>query len=135
MRFKSVYPVICTDKLRQSADFYLTHFPFKLSFESDWYVSLAANDGSPFELAILDYTHDSIPEGFRRATQGLILNIETENVDAVYANLKKAGLAMHLELRSEDWGQRHFICSDPNGILIDVIQPIPPSGEFAAQFR
>jgi hypothetical protein len=34
-------------------------------------------------------------------------------------------------LRDEDFGQRHFITADPNGVLIDVIKPIPPSAEFA----
>ncbi|TIU20041.1 MAG: glyoxalase, partial [Mesorhizobium sp.] len=27
-----------------------------------------------------------------------------------------------------------FITKDPNGVLIDVIKPIPPSAEFLAQF-
>jgi hypothetical protein len=41
---------------------------------------------------------------------------------------------MHLPLRSEDFGQRHFITSDPNGVLIDVIKVIPPSAEYASQY-
>jgi catechol 2,3-dioxygenase-like lactoylglutathione lyase family enzyme len=49
--------------------------------------------------------------------------------------LKAAGLPMDLELRSEQWGQRHFITHDPNGILIDVIQNIAPEGEFVEQYK
>jgi ribonucleotide monophosphatase NagD (HAD superfamily) len=37
-------------------------------------------------------------------------------------------------LRDEAFGQRHFITCDPNGVLIDVIKPIPPSEEFLKQF-
>ena len=37
-------------------------------------------------------------------------------------------------LTDEDFGQRHFITRDPNGVLIDVITPIPPSPEYAALF-
>ncbi|TJV16034.1 MAG: glyoxalase, partial [Mesorhizobium sp.] len=37
-------------------------------------------------------------------------------------------------LRDEAFGQRHFITKDPNGVLIDVIKPIPPSAEFLEQF-
>jgi hypothetical protein len=55
-------------------------------------------------------------------------------VDAVYERLKAAGLPIHLELKSEEWGQRHFITADPNGLLLDVIQPIPPSAEYAQQY-
>ena len=35
----------------------------------------------------------------------------------------------------EAFGQRHFIPADPNGVLIDVIKPIPPSAEFAANYE
>ena len=34
----------------------------------------------------------------------------------------------------ERFGQRHFITADPNGVLIDVVTPIPPSPEFAALY-
>jgi len=37
-------------------------------------------------------------------------------------------------LRDEPFGQRHLITSDPGGVLIDTIKPIPPSTEFAAQY-
>src|SRR5687768_13376418 len=40
MNLSSFYPVIATDKLQESRDFYTTYFPFTLTFEADWYVSL-----------------------------------------------------------------------------------------------
>ena len=41
---------------------------------------------------------------------------------------------VQLALRDEPFGQRHFIVQDPNGVLIDVIQPIPPSEDFLRQY-
>jgi len=65
----------------------------------------------------------------------LLLNFEVEDVDTEYQRLvKDAGLPVLLDLRSEAWGQRHFITVDPNGVLIDVISIIPPSPEFAEQY-
>jgi len=49
--------------------------------------------------------------------------------------LKKGGLPIVLDLKSEEWGQRHFIVEDPNGILIDVIQNIEPSAEFKEEYH
>ncbi len=134
MKLESFYPVLGTDRLAESREFYLKHFPFELTFDSDWYVSLISKSEQPFQLALLDYTHPSVPESFRRPAQGVILNFEVEDVDREYERLTSAGLPVHLELRSEDWGQRHFITSDPNGVLIDMIQLIPPSEEFAQQY-
>jgi catechol 2,3-dioxygenase-like lactoylglutathione lyase family enzyme len=65
---------------------------------------------------------------------GLLLNFEVEDVDAEHARLSAAGLPILLSLRDEAFGQRHFITSDPNGLLIDIIKPIPPTGEFAEQY-
>lgn len=134
MNLSSHYVVICTDKVIETAAFYQQHFGFQRTFEADWYISLARSESPSYELAVLDYTHPTIPQAFRKPAQGVILNFEVEDVDAEYARLTQAGLPVHLELRSEDFGQRHFITADPSGLLIDIIQPIPPVGDFAAQF-
>lgn len=34
-------------------------------------------------------------------------------------------------LRDEAFGKRHFITTDPNGVPVDVITPIPPSADYA----
>ena len=125
MELVSVYPVICTDKIAQSKAFYLEHFPFELTFDSDWYVSLKSVGTRPFELAILDYRHETIPGKYREPYGGgLLINFEVEEVDSIFEHFQEAGLPIHLDLRSESFGQRHFITSDPNGVLIDVIKVI-----------
>lgn len=132
---KSIYPVICTDKITESRDFYISHFDFTLTFEAEWYVSLKSKHNAKYELALLDYHHSSLPEAFRRPAQGVLINYEVSDVDGYYERLKNEGLPIVLELKSEEWGQRHFITEDPNGLLIDVIQNIEPSGEYTEQYK
>jgi catechol 2,3-dioxygenase-like lactoylglutathione lyase family enzyme len=133
MQLSSFYPVIGTKKIAESKDFYIKHFGFSVTFEADWYVSLKKDN---YELAILDYTHPTVPENYRKSIQGLILNFEVEDVDAQYERLvRKSNLPVALDIRSEAFGQRHFITIDPNGVLIDVITVIPATGEFAAQYQ
>ncbi|MED1723892.1 VOC family protein [Brevibacillus parabrevis] len=136
MKVSSFYPVILSRQVAESARFYGEHFGFDLVFEADWYVSLKHSNGDfPFELAILHPDHDTIPSGYRTSTQGLILNFEVNDVDAEYDKLiQKAGLPVHLDIRDEPFGQRHFITSDPNGVLIDVITVIPPTEAFSSQY-
>jgi catechol 2,3-dioxygenase-like lactoylglutathione lyase family enzyme len=135
MQLSSHYAVICTDKVAESRAFYTQHFGFTITFDSDWYVSLVLPDYPQVQLAILDHTHETIPALFRKPVQGLLLNFEVEDVDAEYERLKAAGLPIHLELRDEAFGQRHFITSDPSGVLLDIIKIIPPSAEFASQYQ
>ncbi|MBC7876707.1 MAG: VOC family protein [Anaerolineales bacterium] len=135
MKINSFYPVLLTNNVADTKDFYTKHFPFEVTFDGGWYVSLKVSQGFPFELALLEPNHSTIPINFRRELNGgLILNFEVEDADKEYARLKAVGLPIHLEIRSEDFGQRHFITSDPNGILIDIIQVIPPSEEFIKQY-
>ena len=135
MKFNSFYPVIMTHDVAGSKAFYTEYFSFKVTFEADWYVSLKASQEPPFELALLNADHPTVPQDFRRRlTGGLILNFEVDDVDGEYERLSSAGLPIHLKLRTEDFGQRHFITADPNGVLIDVIKIIHPSAEYAAQY-
>ncbi len=135
MQLTSFYPVLGTRRITETVAFYATHFGFKVTFESDWYVSMRHGSESGQELAIIDYMHASVPAIGRQAVAGLILNLEVDDVDSEYDRLiVGAGLPVLLDIRSEAWGQRHFITSDPNGVLIDVITVIPPSKEFAAQY-
>ena len=134
MKTTSSYPVIACDNVADTAAFYMDHFGFRAVFAADWYVHLQSERNETVNLAILDCRHDTMPEGYRRPVQGLLINFEIDDVDAEYDRLKKAGLPILLPLRSEDFGQRHFITRDPAGAMIDVITVIPPSAEFAAQY-
>lgn len=134
MKISSMYPVICTDKVEESKEFYTTNFPFEISFETDWYLSLAAKE-SDFELAIVRYNHPSVPTNFRKQAQGMILNFEVENVDSEYERFKEQNVEIVQNLKDEEWGQRHFIISDPNGILIDIIEMIEPSIEYLNDYN
>lgn len=135
MKINSLYPVIMTSDVAASKTFWTTYFPFAVVFDADWYVSMKATQQPEFELALLEPTHPTVPEAFRRAvTGGLIINVEVDDVDYEYERLCQLGLPIYLPLRSEDFGQRHFITADPNGVLIDVIKVIPPTQEYASQY-
>ncbi|MEU8246838.1 VOC family protein [Nonomuraea sp. NPDC048916] len=132
MDLSSFYPVICTAQMAESKDFYVRLLGFEVTFEADWYVSLRRGS---YELALLDHTHPTLPQAYRRPVAGLLLNVEVADVDAEWERLVVGeGLAPELPLRDEEFGQRHFIVPDPNGVLIDVITPITPSEEYAAQY-
>jgi len=130
MKITSYYPVLMVSDVAASSAFYQRHFGFVALYDSDWYVHLQSRSDASVNLAILDGTHETIPAAARGRAAGMLLNFEVEDVDAEYERLSAAGLPMLLSLRDEAFGQRHFITRDPEGVLIDVIKPIPPSGEF-----
>ncbi len=134
MKTTSYYPVLMTGDVAGTKAFYVAHFGFKPLFESDWYVHLQSTEDRRVNLGIVQGDHETIPEEGRGRASGLLINFEVKNPDAVYERVTAAGLPILRTLRDEAFGQRHFITKDPNGVLIDVIKPIPPSAEFLEQF-
>jgi uncharacterized glyoxalase superfamily protein PhnB len=134
MKITGYYPVVLVENVEATAAFYQTHFGFRSLFTSDWYVHLQHADHPNVNLAFVDASHETVPEGSRKPATGLLINFEVEDPDAVYARVMAAGIPVLRTLRDEDFGQRHFIIADPNGVMIDVIKQIPPSAEFAAQY-
>jgi catechol 2,3-dioxygenase-like lactoylglutathione lyase family enzyme len=131
MKVTSYYPVLLVDDVAATSSFYVAHFGFRPVFETDWYVHLQSGTDAAVNLAILNGQHETIPEAGRGLAAGLLLNFEVEDVDTVHERFLAAGLPIHLSLRDEAFGQRHFITSDPNGVFIDIIKVIPPTGAFA----
>lgn len=125
----SVYPVLMSTDVTASAGFFRGAFGFETVFEADWYVSLRHG---AWELAVLDARHDTIPTGYRIPAAGVLINIEVDDVDAEYERLvTRGGAQVALDIRSEEFGQRHMILVAPGGVLVDVIQPIEFTGRFA----
>lgn len=133
MALTSSYPVLLTTDVASTAGFYREHFGFEDTFAADWYVSLRRGR---WELAVLDSRHETIPAAYRGpAAGGVLINLEVDDVDAEWRRLVEAGpLTAVLPLRTEEFGQRHFIVAAPDGVLVDVITDIEPTGAYAGSW-
>ena len=134
MKCTQYYPVIQTKDVEATKAFYVENFRFKISFDADWYCHLQSNEDPNVNVAILQGDHETIPEVGHGYVGGVILNFEVEDVDSEFERAQSQGLPILKTLTNEAFGQRHFITCDPNGVLIDVIQPIPPVGAFVDQY-
>jgi catechol 2,3-dioxygenase-like lactoylglutathione lyase family enzyme len=124
-----------TDRVAASRDFYAGLLGMRIAFEADWYVQLLSPASPAAQLGIVDGGHESVPPTFRQPAAGVLVTIEVDHVDAVHERARELGLPIELSLRDEDWGQRHLITRDPNGLAVDVVQVIPvTSDEAAAQY-
>ena len=124
----SLFPDICTDDLARSRDFYRDLLGFEVSFENAWYVQLQHPKQPAAQIAFVLRDHDSVPRAFQARAQGVLVTVELADVDACHAQARALGLELAYDLVSEVWGQRHFMVSDPNGLLVDVVQLIPTAG-------
>lgn len=130
MKMMALYPLLLVTDVEGTAQFYEQHLGFTRVFSSDWYVHLRSPAEQVYELAVIAYDHDTIPEAGRKPTSGLLLSFEVQDAAVEYARMVAAGVTVAQPLRDEVFGQRHFIAADPNGILLDIITPIEPDPEW-----
>jgi uncharacterized glyoxalase superfamily protein PhnB len=131
----SSFPVFIVESLDAAKAFYLNHFGFDLVFENEWYVHLVSESG--VQIGFVLPNQPTQPEIFRPSYNGngVIFSLEVENADSAYAEAKQKSLDIVLDLRSEDWGQRHFSVKDPNGIYLDIVQAIEPTEEYQQDYE
>ncbi len=68
-------------------------------------------------LELPEETNDDLPWDYRRP-QGVVMVVEVDDVESVYARVSARGLPIAEELKSQSWGHRSFVVTDPDGIGI-----------------
>jgi len=127
---KSSFPVFTVKDLNAAKSFYTENLGFDVVFLGDWYAHLVSKSG--IQVGFLLPDQPSQPPIFQKAYigEGVIFSLEVEDADSAFEEAKSKSLDIVLELRSEDWGQRHFCIQDPNGIYLDIVQSFEPTEEY-----
>jgi len=131
---KSSFPVFIVKDLDSARSFYTENFGFEVVFSGDWYIHLISKLG--VQIGFLLPAQPTQPPIFQKPYpgEGVIFSLEVEDADAAFAMAKSKSLIVVLELRSEDWGQRHFCVQDPNGIYLDIVQSFEPTNEYRSDY-
>jgi len=126
----SSFPVFIVNRLDNVETFYTENFSFGVAFQNEWYLHLVTETG--IQVGFLLPDQPTQPDIFHQSFNGngVIFSFEVNDADLAYSNAKKKSLNIVLELRSEEWGQRHFAIRDPNGIYLDIVQAIAPTEEY-----
>ena len=132
---KNLYPVVPCNDVAEASAFYGPLLGLERVFEADWYVQMQDPTSPHVEIAFVQVDHPSVPAADRMLPRGVIVTVETDDVDEVHERARKLGHDIVQELRDEDWGQRHFMTRDPMGLVVDVVKVITPSDEFTASHQ
>jgi predicted enzyme related to lactoylglutathione lyase len=111
------------DDVTASAEFAKEHFGFTEDMAADGFVSLSREDAG-FNLVFLRTGLASFkPESMRdRSADGLLVAFVVDDIDGEYARLQAEGVAITTPIETEPWGERFFQVTDPNGVVIQLVQ-------------
>jgi uncharacterized glyoxalase superfamily protein PhnB len=112
-----------------SSAFLTTHFGFREEMAADGFASLARDDAG-MNVIFLRRGLTTLPEYMRdKRAAGVIVAFVVADLEAEEARLRAEGVPITMPLREEPWGERAFQVTDPNGVIVQLVDWVTPSGE------
>ncbi|MEU8780819.1 VOC family protein [Streptomyces sp. NPDC048637] len=110
-----------------SRDFLTTHLGYQVAMADDGFASLTREDAA-IDIVLLRRGAEILPADQRdKQAGGLILALTVTDLDAEEARLRGEGARITMPLREEPWGERLFQMTDPNGVVIQLVEWAHPS--------
>lgn len=116
------HATLISDKMVETINFYEDFFGFIPVIEQERYALLQKQDDPSLRIAVFDSAHPCIYTV--APSQGVILNLYSSNVQDLYEQIYMEGLEMYKEYGTDIHGNDHFVVIDPNGVLVNVCEPI-----------
>ena len=129
MRVSRVVPNVSSELFAASRDFYINMFDLVVSVEhDDWYLHLMAPDARSLNIGFVKPGHELFAgRGPSAGPHSMVLTIEVDDVDDAYGRAQRLDAEIALPICNEDYGQRHFLVLDPNGLVLNVMSPLDPA--------
>ncbi|WP_460066038.1 VOC family protein [Streptomyces sp. YKOK-I1] len=109
------------DDVAASSAFLTEHFGFREEAAADGFVSLSRPDAG-MNVVYLRRGLASLPEDQRDDhADGVILAFVVDDLEAELARLTDEGVAITMPLTEEPWGERAFQVTDPNGVIVQLV--------------
>ncbi|WP_280345991.1 VOC family protein [Nocardia neocaledoniensis] len=106
-----------------SARFLIDHLGFAEQMAADGFVSLARPDAGMNVIFLRTGLGTFKPARIAgSAGAGTLVVFTVDDIDAEYERLRAAGVPIETPIETEEWGERYFQMTDPNGIVIQLVQ-------------
>jgi catechol 2,3-dioxygenase-like lactoylglutathione lyase family enzyme len=112
---------LSVDDVAASSAFFTTHLGFHESVANGAYACLVRPD------AVADIVLQLRQAGERPAT-GVVVTFTVTDATAEHDRLVREGAAVSEPLRKEPWAERLFEVTDPNGIVVRLVEWTAPAG-------
>lgn len=116
-----------------SAAFARNHLGFTEDMSADGFVSLSRADAG-FNLIYLRTGLETFkPDSMRgHDADGVLVAFVVDAIDDEYERMVQAGVPVTTPIQTEPWGERFFQVTDPNGVVLQLVQWVEaPPGAVA----
>ncbi|MFD7167316.1 VOC family protein [Streptomyces violascens] len=113
------------DDAAASAEFFTSHLGFReVVSVGEEYICLGRDD-SAADIVLLNRSAES-PHG--RGPTNVTVTFTVTAIAAEYARLRREDAPISTPLRQKPWGEWVFQLTDPNGVVIELVEWVAPAG-------
>ena len=126
MKVIRIVPNLASEAFEATRDFYRDLFDLVVSVElEDWYLQLAPESDTTLNIGFVKPDHELFAgRTASPRTYGVVVTIHVDDVDEAYRRARRRGAEIAAEIRDEEYGQRHFLLVDPNGLVLNVMSTL-----------
>jgi catechol 2,3-dioxygenase-like lactoylglutathione lyase family enzyme len=114
---RRITPDISAADPRAGRAFYEDVLGMRVAMDLGWVVNYASKSNPTAQIIVINPA-----EG----TPHTDYSVEVDDVDAVHARAKAAGLDIVYALRTEPWNVRRFFVRDPHGKIANILSHVAP---------
>ncbi|MBC7300168.1 MAG: VOC family protein [Nocardia sp.] len=108
---------------RASAEFLIDHLGFTEKMAADGFVNVTRADAGMDVIYLRTGLGSFKPARIAgNAGDGLLVVFVVDDIDSEYDRLRTEGVPIETPIETEEWGERYFQMTDPNGIVIQLVQ-------------
>ncbi|MFI5960421.1 VOC family protein [Cryptosporangium sp. NPDC051539] len=110
-----------------SSQFLQKHFGFREQMSADGFSSLGRDDAA-MNVIYLRRGLETLPADFREVrAAGVLVAFVVDDLNGEEARLRSEGVPITHELTEEPWGERFLQVTDPNGVIVQLVDWVTPS--------
>ena len=118
---------LTVDDVAASRDFFTAHFGYAQTAAADGFAALSREDAA-VDLVLLRRGTPVLPADQRdRRASGLIVAFTVTGIEEQERRLRAEGVTPTMPLRDEPWGERLLQVTDPNGVVVQLVEWVTPA--------
>ncbi len=114
-----------------ASGWFAEHLGFRVLVDLGWYASTQHPDREELRVDFVRRDHETWVEPANRV-HGAMLALVVHDVDRQYERMVASEVRILKPLVTEPWGQRRVQLAGPDGLGIELVQPVEPDPEWMA---
>ncbi len=131
MQVTQVGAAFATTEPTAAGAWFAEHLGFQVLVDLGWYVSTRHPDHEGLRVDFLRHDHETWVEP-TVGVRGTMLAFVVPDVDRQHDRLVAGGVSVLTPLTTEPWGQRRMQASGPDGLVVELVQPVAPDPDWMA---